>query len=947
MDGSVPSTYVPIVPARRPLPVKESRRQPSLPPPANTATRVNIQAASTEVISSLISSLSVISSPAADHFNALPNLAFTRSTTSSPASYQPARPAVSRSRGYGHRSNPASPMHAGFGEEYGAYDSPPEPLVDSLLNPYDAAIAPVVRTSKHPSAHLTPTAPKRHSLRSYLRSGLRKSQISISTTLEEMGSLETLGVDPRPRHYSASIASLESRKRSLRRPRSLVLHPAQDQIREQCQVRARQAIERASAWDARLSGSGLGGASVSLPSSPLTYNKNTDEDASWNSPQASAPAVSSKNASWLSGCDAALHEVRPTPRGIGGRMAIPMRDSSMRHSHAKHPTHRKQSSHPPEEKMSPGRTESKGHQESALDAGAEVPKLPEDEVGEVTKRIVELKELKKKRDCPPTTDAVEPPLGADTPLSGANLGPMPLSRSPSRHPSILVESRAAQCDEPEPPEAALDQDKATALSPSVVQRHDRDGGAPISSTTRRIGTERVPGSPTATAHEAQPTPPQRSNSRLRRLVRPTGAAGAEENKRTFSKRFSQPLRVLEVDERPSSADSIDDAVEDYLSSPRLTQRIRHPQTGRVVSFSDVGDPTGSVVFCCVGMGLTRYITAFYDELAATLKLRLITPDRPGVGESEVYADGSDTPLSWPDDVLAICQQLKINRFSILAHSAGAIYALATALRMPQHIRGRVHLLAPWIPPSQLSVIGTHQESLPVNSLPYSQRFLRSLPTPLLKAANSNFLSVKSASVTTSLPRSPRRSKRRSVNQESPGPRGADVNVPTPVDGSWRNSTMSRSLQMTAGADSPITKIVFNPKDPNADLAAKAMAFSQEQEKARQATYDIRLTSAIWGLATKKANPAVDLLVCLERRQTIGFRYVDITRSVVIHHGSKDSRVPVENVKWLGKLMRRCEVRVLDGEGHGLMASAVVMGNVLVEMAQEWEDWQRVVQGKRA
>ena len=149
------------------------------------------------------------------------------------------------------------------------------------------------------------------------------------------------------------------------------------------------------------------------------------------------------------------------------------------------------------------------------------------------------------------------------------------------------------------------------------------------------------------------------------------------------------------------------------------------------------------------------------------------------------------------------------------------------------------------------------------------------------------------------------------------------------------------------AGSPLAKAAANPNDPNTDLAAKAVSLTREQEKERQTTYDIRLTNAIWGLATKKANPAVDLLVCLERRQTIGFRYVDITRSVVIHHGSKDSRVPVENVKWLGKLMRRCEVRVLDGEGHGLMASAVVMGNVLVEMAQEWEDWQRVVQGKRA
>jgi len=107
------------------------------------------------------------------------------------------------------------------------------------------------------------------------------------------------------------------------------------------------------------------------------------------------------------------------------------------------------------------------------------------------------------------------------------------------------------------------------------------------------------------------------------------------------------------------------------------------------------------------------------------------------------------------------------------------------------------------------------------------------------------------------------------------------------------------------------------------------------------TYDTRLTHAIWDLATSGANPAVDLLVCLERRHTIGFRYVDITRAVVIHHGSKDTRVPVENVRWLGKTMRRCEVRVLEGEGHGLMASAAVMGGVLMEIAREWEDWMKI------
>jgi len=100
-----------------------------------------------------------------------------------------------------------------------------------------------------------------------------------------------------------------------------------------------------------------------------------------------------------------------------------------------------------------------------------------------------------------------------------------------------------------------------------------------------------------------------------------------------------------VEERPASMDSIDVEVLQYLDSPRLSQKIRHPQTGRIISFSEVGDPEGFAVFVCVGMGLTRYVMAFYDQLAATLKLRLITPERPGIGSSQ--PDPNGTPLSWP------------------------------------------------------------------------------------------------------------------------------------------------------------------------------------------------------------------------------------------------------------------------------------------------------------
>jgi len=141
-------------------------------------------------------------------------------------------------------------------------------------------------------------------------------------------------------------------------------------------------------------------------------------------------------------------------------------------------------------------------------------------------------------------------------------------------------------------------------------------------------------------------------------------------------------------------------------------------------------------------------------------------------------------------------------------------------------------------------------------------------------------------------------------------------------------------------------ILNNPADPNYDEMQRLQEALSLAERERQHAFDERLTFAIWDRATAHANPATDLMVCLETKQTIGFRYEDINRPVVIHHGSKDSRVPVANIRWLGKLMRKCEVRILDGEPHGLMASAQVMGNVLTEIATDWEDWNTITTDHR-
>ena len=415
--------------------------------------------------------------------------------------------------------------------------------------------------------------------------------------------------------------------------------------------------------------------------------------------------------------------------------------------------------------------------------------------------------------------------------------------------------------------------------------------------------------------------------------------------------------------------SIAEEVETFLGAPRFTQKIRHPRTGRTIAFSEAGDPNGFVVLCCVGMGLTRYLTAFYDELARTLRLRLITPDRPGVGASSPLPESQCTPLNWVDDVATICSSLEITRFSLLAHSAGAIHALATALKMPQYVRGRIHLLAPWIPPSQMpkgAAIGP--DSQPIANLPFTHKLLSVLPAQLLRVANSRFLTATSASVDTR----PLKSKKNKqveglevtfgypfhdLNADSPFRDGIpDLEPERPSTGTANRARSVSCYQANNESqgiqDPPVTipkldsrrQALSSTKAP--PVAAPHPMSPHVSPEARQALYNQTLTHRIWTLATQNANPAIDLLVCLERRRTIGYRYPEVTRSVVIHHGAKDTRVPLDNVRWLQSVMKRCELRILDEEGHGLMASASAMATVLSEISKEWEEWERIAKNKQ-
>lgn len=932
---------------------KESKRR-SLPASPlkdlrRSSNHVSVKPASPEVISSLIDTLSAISSPVKDHFDSFPEAGVSVSTPVSPSPWNTNFPGVGK--GVGGRR-------------------------DGLLHPERASIRDSSGTSRRSSNGLN----------------AKSSEDEYS-----IGNVSIESHSPKPLQSSASLASLGSeskgkRLRSIRSLRSLAMRGSKDSFNNPS---APQSPRSPGFWSRRESDMGRPQERLIIsespsPSPPLNRTKDLDIPKRNSRTVTSDVVISPTRTSiqrdskrlFLNGDDFSddPNSSKRNSFQLPSQDLIPKRNSSIRHSRTFTPLDR----HKRVESTQFEYTEFKEIEAAAQKAAegdlsllsidadlsalsetasfrtAPVTPAPETTEEEVVKRIKQLKEQKEQRIRLSLGDGPE------------DLAPPPKSRS--RTPSPMAVK--APVDEKAPLQDVVT--NGEEVTPTADENShaflDEEPPAPpptVRTAPLRIGsngtTPTILGTSTAIVPPAPPKPrpltpngspqtssitsPSRRNSKLlhKRLVSPTSAETEQKHRRRFSTPVPPVVRMSTF--QSDGGDSIDDAVENYLSAARLSQKVKTP-LGRVVSFSEVGDPNGSVVFCCVGMGLTRYLTAFYDELATSLNLRLITPDRPGVGGSEPQAEGNDTPLNWPDDVRSICDHLKITKFSILAHSAGAIYALATALRMPQHIRCRVHLLAPWIPPSQMSAIGTHQEPLPASALPYSQRFLRSLPTPFLRAANSNWLSFTSSSVTTSLPRSPRDRSKRRINGRSNTPTAGgtpDTESPEP------EKTNSQLVDMEKENQNPILlrqgTAAFNniASDSRPDLRSDTtmdQILTSNDAKNKTPDYKNRLTAAIWEAATTNANAAVDLIVCLERKQPIGFRYVDITRAVVIHHGSKDSRVPVENAKWLGNMMRRCEVRILEGEGHGLMASAAVMGNVLEEMSKEWEDWLRVVRGKR-
>jgi pimeloyl-ACP methyl ester carboxylesterase len=103
----------------------------------------------------------------------------------------------------------------------------------------------------------------------------------------------------------------------------------------------------------------------------------------------------------------------------------------------------------------------------------------------------------------------------------------------------------------------------------------------------------------------------------------------------------------------------------------------------MLGYAEYGDAQGLPLLYFHGTPGSRVEVAFADDLCRRAGVRLLAPDRPGLGLSERKPDR--TLADWAGDVEELADRLGLERFPILAWSAGGPFALACASRLPHRV----------------------------------------------------------------------------------------------------------------------------------------------------------------------------------------------------------------------------------------------------------------------
>lgn len=108
------------------------------------------------------------------------------------------------------------------------------------------------------------------------------------------------------------------------------------------------------------------------------------------------------------------------------------------------------------------------------------------------------------------------------------------------------------------------------------------------------------------------------------------------------------------------------------------------ESGRILSYIDLGDPEGPCVFFFHGTPMSRLQLVDLEGRIAGRGLRVLAPERPGYGMSSPQPGRS--LADWATSVAALADALSIETFFVAGHSSGGPYAVACAALLPHRVR---------------------------------------------------------------------------------------------------------------------------------------------------------------------------------------------------------------------------------------------------------------------
>ena len=125
-----------------------------------------------------------------------------------------------------------------------------------------------------------------------------------------------------------------------------------------------------------------------------------------------------------------------------------------------------------------------------------------------------------------------------------------------------------------------------------------------------------------------------------------------------------------------------------------TKNLLNLPDGRKLSYAEFGKPDGYPVLYCHATPSSRLEPlSIGDDVFSELGLRVISPDRPGMGQSDFQKQRGFS--DWPEDVKFLAEEIGLSKFSVVGISGGGGYAAVCAAKIPEKLNKVVIASGSW------------------------------------------------------------------------------------------------------------------------------------------------------------------------------------------------------------------------------------------------------------